>query len=123
MLAISDVCYIEVSLWLYCYTYNQIIFFKQQTGKERNLKVVNRKPTPQRRLLHPLKTSENLLRACNITKNRLQHRCFPVKFAKFLRTPIFKNTYFEEHRRTTASDFSYMGIAMKYNRWNPIKRS
>ena len=24
-------------------------------------------------------------------KNRLQHRCFPVKFAKFLRTPIWRN--------------------------------
>ena len=27
----------------------------------------------------------------NFIKNRLQHRCFPVKFAKFLRTPILKN--------------------------------
>ena len=23
------------------------------------------------------------------TKERLQHRCFPVKFAKYLRTPFF----------------------------------
>ena len=29
---------------------------------------------------------------------RLQHRCFPVKFAE-----VFKNIYFEEHLRTTAS--------------------
>ena len=29
--------------------------------------------------------------ACNFTKIRLQHRCFPVKFVKFLRTPILKN--------------------------------
>ena len=34
----------------------------------------------------------------NFIKKRLQHRCFPVKFAKF-----FKNTYFEEHLWTTAS--------------------
>ena len=27
------------------------------------------------------------LKACNFVKKRLQHRCFPVKFAKFLRTP------------------------------------
>ena len=27
--------------------------------------------------------------ACNFFKKRLQHRCFPVKFAKFLRTPFF----------------------------------
>ena len=31
------------------------------------------------------------LRACNFIKKRLQHRCFPVKFAKFLRIPILKN--------------------------------
>ena len=28
----------------------------------------------------------------NFIKNRLQHRCFPVKFAKFLRTPFLQNT-------------------------------
>ena len=28
------------------------------------------------------------LKACNFVKKRLQHRCFPVKFAKFLRTPL-----------------------------------
>ena len=31
------------------------------------------------------------LKACNFIKKRLQHRCFPVKFAKFLRTPTLKN--------------------------------
>ena len=29
------------------------------------------------------------LKACNFIKKRLQHRCLPVKFAKFLRTPFF----------------------------------
>ena len=28
---------------------------------------------------------------CNFIKKRLQHRCFPMKLAKFLRTPILKN--------------------------------
>ena len=28
---------------------------------------------------------------CNFTKFRLQHRCFPVKFVKFLRAPILQN--------------------------------
>ena len=28
----------------------------------------------------------------NFTKERLQHRCFIVKFAKFLRTPFLHNT-------------------------------
>ena len=31
------------------------------------------------------------LKACNIIKNRLQHRSFPVKFAKLLRTFMLKN--------------------------------
>ena len=29
------------------------------------------------------------LKACNFIKKRLQDRCFPVKFSKFLRTPFF----------------------------------
>ena len=33
----------------------------------------------------------------NVAKDRLQHRCFPMKFAKFLRTPTF-----EEHLPKTA---------------------
>ena len=38
---------------------------------------------------------ESLLKkllACNFIKKRLQHTCFPVKFTKFLRTPILKNS-------------------------------
>ena len=42
------------------------------------------------------------LQACNVTKKRPQHRCFPVNIAKF------KNTYFEKHLRTAASDSSYI---------------
>ena len=30
------------------------------------------------------------LQACDFVKKRLQHRCFPVKFTKFLRTPFLK---------------------------------
>ena len=33
------------------------------------------------------------LRASNFITKKLQHRCFPVKFAKFLRIPILKNIY------------------------------
>ena len=32
-----------------------------------------------------------VLQACNFVKKRLQHRCFPVDIAKFLRTPILKS--------------------------------
>ena len=31
------------------------------------------------------------LKACNVIKKRLQHKCFPVNIPKFLRTPILKN--------------------------------
>ena len=30
------------------------------------------------------------LQACNFTKNRIQHRCFPLNIAKFFTTPISK---------------------------------
>ena len=39
-----------------------------------------------------------MLKACNFDKKRLQHRCFSVKLANFI-----KNTYFEEHLPTAAS--------------------
>ena len=32
-----------------------------------------------------------MLKACNFIKKRVQHGCFPVKFPKFLRTPILKS--------------------------------
>ena len=34
-------------------------------------------------------TGKHLSRNCNFIKERLQHRCFPVNFAKFLRAPLF----------------------------------
>ena len=33
------------------------------------------------------------LKACNFIKKKLQHKCFPVKFAKFLRAATLKNMY------------------------------
>ena len=33
------------------------------------------------------------LRPAVLLKKRLRHRCFPVKFTKFLRTPILKNIW------------------------------
>ena len=44
-----------------------------------------------------------MLRACNFTKKRLQHRRVPVNIANFKNT-----TYFEKHLRTTGSDSSYI---------------
>ena len=42
------------------------------------------------------------LQTCSVIKKRLEHRRFPVNIANF------KNTYFEKHLRTTASDSSYI---------------
>ena len=33
-----------------------------------------------------------IFQACNFIKKRLQHNCFPVNIAKFLRTPFLQNT-------------------------------
>ena len=41
--------------------------------------------------LEPLLSQVAGLNTCNIIKKRLQHSCFPVKFAKLLRTPMLKN--------------------------------
>ena len=45
----------------------------------------------------------NILNEMSV-KQRLWHSCFPVKFAKFLRTP-----FFTEHLWTTASVYHYDG--------------
>ena len=37
------------------------------------------------------KVVNKLIKLINFIKKRLQHRCFPVKCMKFLRTPILKN--------------------------------
>ena len=45
------------------------------------------------------------LQICNFINKTLQHRCFPVKIAKF-----FKNTYFETHLQTAASGLLPMKV-------------
>ena len=40
----------------------------------------------------PLFNKVAYLRPVTLLKKRLWHRCFPVNFAKFLRTPFFQNT-------------------------------
>ena len=57
------------------------------------------------------------LRSATLLKKRLRHRCFPVNFAKFLRTPLFTEHfqrllldsvfYCHEHK----TDESYIKIA------------
>ena len=40
------------------------------------------------------------LQACNFIRKKLKHKCFPVKFTKFLRTP-----FFTEHLRLLLLNF------------------
>ena len=44
------------------------------------------------------------LQCCNFIKKRLQHRCFPVNIAKFLRTAILNNIC--ERQLLYLTDFS-----------------
>ena len=54
------------------------------------------------------------LKACNFIKKRLQHMCFSVKFAKFLRR-ILKKNYFDEYRQATASILFAFILSHSYN--------
>ena len=42
-------------------------------------------------LLESLFNKASGLKTCNVIKKRLQHSCFPVKFAKYLRVSILEN--------------------------------
>ena len=56
---------------------------------------------------------ENFSGLKNLLKKRLWHRCFPVNFVKFLRTP-----FFIEHLRTTASVITIFDIILEwYYHW------
>ena len=51
---------------------------------------------------------QNRCQACNFIKKRLQHRCFPMKFMKSLRTP-----FFTEHLYSMAASGSKQCKPMK----------
>ena len=42
-------------------------------------------------------------------KKRLWHKCFPVNFAKFLRTPFLQIIFFTEHLLATVFDIKILG--------------
>ena len=57
----------------------------------------------------------SLLQACNFIKKRLQYWCFPVKFAKFLKTSTVKNIcqrllLFVSPQHTTANSIGEFGL-------------
>ena len=51
----------------------------------------NRKYHRKTPVLESVSNKVAVVRACNFITMKLQHRCFPVKFAKLLRIPILKN--------------------------------
>ena len=59
------------------------------------------------------------LRTTTLLKKRLWHRCFPVNFAKFLRTPFLQNTpgrlllYYEEIKWCTTAE-PYQTFMMEF---------
>ena len=83
---------------------NPMIFWCFQGGKERGreravwyglrkvliFRSSHRKCSVQKVFLIILQISSGL-QVCNFIKTWLQHRCYPVKLSKFVRTPISKN--------------------------------
>ena len=62
------------------------------------------------------------LRTCNFIKKRLQHWCFHVKFAKFLRTSILKNIFerlllFVSPENTIANSSGAFGLDETLTEW------
>ena len=52
---------------------------------------------------------QNRCQACNFIKKRLQHRCFPMKFEKFLRAPLF-------------TEHLYLVVASSSKQCKPMKK-
>ena len=84
--------------YILTYTYNseKAVGAEFISSRQRFLKILCKfhRKAP---VLEPLFYKVASLQAWNVTKNRLLHKGFPVKFEKFWRTPILKNIW------TTAS--------------------
>ena len=78
------------------------MFSFKSSHQRYSVKKVFLKISQENTVLESLLNKAAGLQACNFIKRRLQHRHFPVKFGKFLRTPIF-----EKYLRTTASVLSF----------------
>ena len=80
------------------YSYKHLNFFRQRLLNLGFKGLSNRSSVKKFHKLHRktpvLKSLFNKVagpQACNFIKKRFQHRCFPLKCAKFLGTPILKN--------------------------------
>ena len=80
-------------LYILCYLHLQFWKMHSEAAAEGVLKKIsNFTGTP---VLESLFYKVASLQACNFTKKRLIHSCFPVKFEKFLRIPIWRNIWCE----------------------------
>ena len=59
----------------------------KKTCSQKCLKILRKTPVPES-LLNKVAG----LRSATLLKKRLRHRCFPVNFAEFLKTPFLQNT-------------------------------
>ena len=75
----------EVVMINFCQSSRSQMFFKTDVLK--NFANFTEKKT----VLESLLNKFPVLKGCNFIKKRLQHRCFPVKFHKFLRGPFLQN--------------------------------
>ena len=57
----------------------------------------------------------------NLLKNRLWHRCFPLNFAKFLRTSFLQNTSGWLLLKLQTGNFKKKRLAHKFSSWIFVK--
>ena len=50
-------------------------------------------------------------KVCNFVKKGLQHRCFSVNIAKFLRAPVLKNIYLHTASSEITSGSDCLGLS------------
>ena len=74
--------YISIFQMLRCRSSRREVFCKKSCS-EKFPKIHRKKPVPE--------SLFNKVAGLSLQKKRLWHRCFPVNFAKFLRTPFLKN--------------------------------
>ena len=71
--------------------FRRYIFWKNHRGAQTDLspslfRVKTTKYSPENTCV-----GLSIQQTCNFVKKRVQHRCFPVNIAEFLKTPILRN--------------------------------
>ena len=60
---------------------------------------------------------------CNFTKNRLEHRCFLVKYAKSLRTPTFSLVFVTDSKTIFCGNFGAPVITIHLANINSLQKN